>query len=757
MLALEGRQLGNYAVIRRIRAGGMGAVYEGRQRTAFDRKVAIKVILGDFASDRDMRRRFAREARTVARLHHPHILPLIEFGDEQGLLYLVMPFIEGGTLTSYLRRSFPGLQEVSAIYQQLLDAVEYAHDEGLIHRDIKSSNVLLEQRRSGTYVYLADFGLVRTSRQAELEQSGKPIPLEQVPGTPHYMAPEQTMGIVTTASDIYALGVLLYQMLTGELPYDDPDEVRVIQMQLYAPIPLPSDHDATIPVELSEVVQKAMAKRVEDRYASVAELRQDFLAAVQGSALTADEDDLPASDTVARPPRPLSAPLVPLEPPVPSPIIELRRVKPVAAPAVARGRQRNTDSVRDNRQRTTEPVQRHRKRFHLSVVATLCVPVLLLALLIVPRTLGLSLFPVGVPIVGADPTTTISVTPQSKPLKDTFLLTASPQAQNPDMTTRIIPDRQLPATATASRTTQTTGITSYAGVQATGSVLLVNSSRTSVNVSMGVIFLTTTGIEVETAQAVNVPAKQHGQEGTVSVAAVAVYAGSTGNIPANALSTMCCDSISISNPYPFSGGIDARQAHTVIQSDIDRVSSPLVSSLEQQVAKQITTKMHIGEVASTAPVYQAIVTSNNPVGTVVDQVTVQVTVSTTISVYNRTVAGQLAIDLLNGEAAQMLGTSYQLAGTPNVDVPRVVEQGKNGVLYLSVQVHENWLYIFSTQQLGKWKQSIKGATSEAALAYLNEQPGIAAVQIHLPFGADHIPTTIDQIKIELTGNPSSSV
>ncbi|HAG99110.1 MAG TPA: serine/threonine protein kinase, partial [Ktedonobacter sp.] len=207
MLSLEGRQLGNYDVIRRIRAGGMGAVYEGKQRTAFDRRVAIKVILGNYAADRDMRRRFVREARTVARLHHPHILPLIEYGDEQGILYLVMPFIEGGTLTSYLRRSLPALTEVSAIYQQLLDAVEYAHDEGLIHRDIKSSNVLLEQRRSGTpHVYLADFGLVRTSRQAELEQAGKPIPLDQVPGTPHYMAPEQTMGIVSTASDIYALG-----------------------------------------------------------------------------------------------------------------------------------------------------------------------------------------------------------------------------------------------------------------------------------------------------------------------------------------------------------------------------------------------------------------------------------------------------------------------------------------------------------------------------------------------------------------------
>src|SRR5713226_10634564 len=128
MLALEGRQLGNYEVIRRMRVGGMGAVYEGKQRTAFGRRVAIKVILGNYATDREMRRRFAREARTIAQLHHPHILTLIEFGDEQGILYLVMPFIEGGTLTGYLRRSLPDLSDVAAIFLQLLDAVEYAHD-----------------------------------------------------------------------------------------------------------------------------------------------------------------------------------------------------------------------------------------------------------------------------------------------------------------------------------------------------------------------------------------------------------------------------------------------------------------------------------------------------------------------------------------------------------------------------------------------------------------------------------------------------
>lgn len=311
MLSLEGKQLGNYEVVRRIRVGGMGAVYEGKQRTAFDRRVAIKVILGDYAADAEMRRRFAREARTIARLHHPHILPLIEFGEAQGVLFLVMPFIDGGTLTSYLRHSLPDLSEVAVIYQQLLDAVEYAHDTGLIHRDIKSSNVLLEQRRSGPpYIYLADFGLVRASRQTELEQAGKPIPLDQVPGTPHYMAPEQTRGIVTTSTDIYALGVLLYQMLTGELPYNDSDDIKVIQMHLYEPVPSPCDYDASIPSELGEVVRTAMAKQPEARYQNIAELRAAFLAAVKGPIATVQVDDSQLEEIHILPPPPPAACLI---------------------------------------------------------------------------------------------------------------------------------------------------------------------------------------------------------------------------------------------------------------------------------------------------------------------------------------------------------------------------------------------------------------------------------------------------------------
>ena len=777
MLSLEGRQLGNYDVIRRIRSGGMGAVYEGKQRTAFDRRVAIKVILGNYAADKEMRRRFVREARTVARLHHPHILHLIEYGDEQGILYLVMPFIEGGTLTSYLRL-FPGglpdLNELAGIYQQLLDAVEYAHDEGLIHRDIKSSNVLLEQRRSGIphgtqHVYLADFGLVRTSKQAELEQAGKPIPLDQVPGTPHYMAPEQTMGIVTTSSDIYALGVLLYQMLTGELPYDDPVEEQVIQMHLTAPVPFPSDKDASIPIELSEVVRTAMAKRIEDRYASVAELRQAFLAAIQAQTVPL-EDDVVVDEVMPLAGRPISTPSVHYEPPAPMLLVEQRHHKLVSGadksavgainrPLHLRGgqrmrdRQRIIDDARQNRPRTTEPMRGahgKRRRFIFSVMAVIIVLVMLLTLLIVPRLMGISLFPVGVPLIGADPTTTITVTPQVKNLSDTYILMASPQFSKPDVATREMPARSMPGTVTDSRSVQTTGSAYIPGARARGYVLFDNSSDMPITAPAGLTLTTSSDVTVETTRSVEVPAQQNGQDGTVTASAIAVNTGSAGNIPANALDSRCCNGLNVSNPMRFSGGVDGHEVHAVRQSDINGVSGPLSATLQQQLLKLLLKKLAPGEVMAQLPVYSTDVTPNYPVGMQASKVTVQVTVSTSVIVYNRTVARNMAVQLLSGQAAQTLGNSYVLQGSPAVGVPHVFQQGKHGLVYLSVAVREAWIYTFSMQQLDQWKQSIRGASLNAALAYLNVQPGVEAVHIHLPFGTDHFPAVVDQIKILVT-------
>ena len=735
MLTLEGMQLGNYDVVRRIRAGGMGAVYEGRQRSAFGRRVAIKVILGSYATDREMRRRFAREARTIAELHHPHILPLIEFGDEQGILYLVMPFIEGGTLTGYLRHSLPDFNDVATIFLQLLDAVEYAHDEGLIHRDIKSSNVLLEARRdSPPYVYLADFGLVRYSEQIDKEQIGKPIPLDQIPGTPHYMAPEQTRGIVTTATDIYALGVLLYQMLVGELPYDDPDDVKVVKMHLHAPIPSPCDRDVSIPTDLGEVVRKAMAKRVEVRFGNVAEMRQAFLAAIERPGLVVEDDrELSELDEIkaAIPPRrPNSAPLS-------SP--EIR----VSAPEGGLIQHRVNQSTSGN-------VNHSRKYFTLSLVATTLVSVILLVLLLVPRIFNFSIFPIGFPLFGTAPYATISVVVQSKTVQDTYILTASPQISKPNLTTRIIPDRSVIGIAIASRIVASSGIKPITGAQASGSVLFDNSSQSAHSVPAGVVFTTGAGVEVKLTKSIVVPPRNKGQDGTISSAAVAVYPGVTGNIAANALNTMCCNNqLTVSNPQPFSGGVDPHVVHIVTQADIDSVRNALLAQLQRQALLQFQKQFAASEVEAGQPMYITRVVSDSAPGIQVDGVRVQVSVSATAIVYNQTTARLVAAQLLNKQATLQLDSDYHLKDVLTIGNPVVVQQGQVGIIYLSVSVHGIWIHTFSSQQIGQWQQSIKGATPMLAKTYLDTQPGVAGVQIRLPFGADHLPASVDQFRIVL--------
>jgi serine/threonine protein kinase len=774
MLSLEGKQLGNYDVIRRIRVGGMGAVYEGKQRTAFGRRVAIKVILGDFATDRDMRRRFAREARTVARLHHPHILPLIEFGDAGGILYLVMPFIDGGTLTSYLRRSLPDLAEVAVVYQQLLDAVEYAHEEGLIHRDIKASNVLLELRRSGApYVYLADFGLVRTSptnaratngrngRADEMDDTGKigkPIPLDQVPGTPQYMAPEQTRGIVTPQTDIYALGVLLYQLLTGELPYNDPDDIRVIQMQMQAPIPAPSDHDASIPQELDAVVRMAMAKRPEERYRSVAELRAAFLAALKGPAAPNQEKTTSGqfeAPVVPYPPRQRrTRVLSPAE--QPAPIVMPRRGRDVDAPVALRGagaKARTTDSIRQPPRITEEPEPPRHKRFSGRLLATMIIPVLLLLVLLLPRLIGINIFPAGFPLLGTPAVATVYVTAQSRTMQESYVLTTSAQVKAPDLATHSIPSRMISASTSDSRTVATTGSQSSGGSTAQGTIEFVNSSDNDFTVSAHSIFTSKNGVQVRLTHDVQVPSRQDGQNGRSSGDAVAVKQGGAGNISAHSLDGPCCaNGISLRNTSPFTGGSDAQQVTVVAQNDLDDVRNQLVARLENQVLQKIQQQLTTGETIAIAPTYTVKDSASEPVGARADHVKVTIHVTGNAIVYNRTTATQLATQLLQKDALQMLGNAYKVQGTPALVGDPVVHPGKNGIVFLSTTVKGLWVYHLTQDAMNSWPQAIKGSTTQAALAFLNGQPGVKSVEITLPFGTDHLPSSVSEIKIILVNS-----
>jgi serine/threonine protein kinase len=253
----EKRSFGNYDLIRRIDMGGMGEVYLAQQRTAFNREVAVKIIRHDGSSDPLARARFFREAEVSSHLKHEHILPLFEFGEVEGRLFLVTPYIAGGTLAQRLQRDSLSLAEVQQLFSALGQAVAYIHRRGIVHRDLKPSNILLDSEEvSGqVYVRLIDFGIA--AKQGE-EASPPLTPTGHEMGTLAYMAPERLNGIAAPSNDIYSLGVILYQMLTRYLPLGEGLVTR------------------SLPAPLAEIAWRCMAEKPEDRYATVADVLRAF-------------------------------------------------------------------------------------------------------------------------------------------------------------------------------------------------------------------------------------------------------------------------------------------------------------------------------------------------------------------------------------------------------------------------------------------------------------------------------------------------
>lgn len=336
-------------------------------------------------------------------------------------------------------------------------------------------------------------------------------------------------------------------------------------------------------------------------------------------------------------------------------------------------------------------------------------------------------------------------------------MTASPQVQTPDLATHTMPDHIVQITLSDSSTVQTTGMVSLAGTQAHGTVLLTNSSTQPITIPAQFILTTPSGVRVQTTQTVQIPPHHDGEDGKNSTSAQAVNPGTAGNIPAHALDGTCCNNgVSATNPAPFSGGTDAQMVHAVTQADIDSAKNTLAAKLQSQVARQLQKKLGGDEIIAGQPKYEVTASPSSPVGTQTDQVQVLVRLAGTVVGYSRNVVNHIAAQLLSQQATKTLGSPYQLQGTPSIDMPKVVQQGNNGLIYLSVSVHGLWVYPLSPEQMRQWRQSIKGAPSAAALAYLTTQAGVGAVQIHLPFGTDHLPLSLDDIKIVLVSTLSTS-
>ncbi len=377
-------------------------------------------------------------------------------------------------------------------------------------------------------------------------------------------------------------------------------------------------------------------------------------------------------------------------------------------------------------------------------------PVILLLVLVVPRVLGVSLFPVGFPLVGASPLATVTVTVKSQAVQDTYLLMASPHIAQPDLTTRAIPDRLLTTSASGSRAEFTTGTLSIPGTQATGRLLFDNSSQQSFVEPDGTPFMASDGVQVVLTQSVTIPPRKEGADGTIFAPAIATTPGAAGNIAAGALTTTCCNNqVVVSNSQAFSGGTDPHAVHIVAQADLNVARDALTSGLEKQALQKIQSQMAANEVKAASPELVSELSSDQPVGARSDTVNVQVSVTATVMVYNLQSARQVAQQLLDDKAVKSLGGNYQLKNPLVVANPVITAQEKNGVIYLSIAVRGLWFYQITQQQTRLWQQSIKGATTQLAQAFINQQPGVAFVHIQLPFGTDHLPVTIDQIQIVL--------
>ncbi|TEU17947.1 MAG: serine/threonine-protein kinase [Anaerolineales bacterium] len=270
---LTGRTLGQCRLLEQLGSGGMATVYKAYQ-PSLDRYVAVKVLPPFLASTPDFITRFRREARAIARLNHPNILPVYDSGQEGELSYIVMRYVEGGTLQETLGKPLP-LDRVVEMITQVGGALDYAHREGIIHRDVKPSNVLMDKRE---WALLSDFGLAKVvETSVQLTKTGAGL------GTPAYIAPELGKGEpVDERSDIYSLGIVLYEMLTGRVPFEAETPMAVVMEHISTPLPMPRSINPDIPEPVEQVVLKALAKDPADRFQRMREMVAALQKAVAG-------------------------------------------------------------------------------------------------------------------------------------------------------------------------------------------------------------------------------------------------------------------------------------------------------------------------------------------------------------------------------------------------------------------------------------------------------------------------------------------
>jgi serine/threonine protein kinase len=436
-MALEpGSKAGPYVIKGQLGRGGMASVYEAYD-AALERSVALKVLPREFLHDPDFVERFRREATSIASLEHPNIIPIYSYDvdQEEGIPWMAMRLIRGGALSDLLKKQRLPLERSVQILRSVADALDYAHNhpKKIVHRDIKPQNVLLDEAGR---VYLADFGIAKM-----LESSGGLTATGAITGTPHYMAPEQATGTkVDARTDVYALGIVAYQMFTGRVPFSADTPVAILMKHVQEPIPLPSP--ALVPEALVRAVLKATAKSPADRWPSA------------GAFAAALEAGLKSS--VASPPIAADPPTIELTRTAVTPLTD---AAPATAPAAAPTRVASPTVPSKTRPTVAAPTVRRGGRSGLVMGLGLAAVFVVVVGIVAVRRLA----PVEIPPLGAPQTTATALPPSTaapRPeasaatMPTSAPVTAAPAvASLPPASSRPSPPAAPPATTLAARTT----------------------------------------------------------------------------------------------------------------------------------------------------------------------------------------------------------------------------------------------------------------------------------------------------------------